>query len=169
MYKDNSDPKPFVRKTIRTTFMVKEQRSLQRTSQSSFSWFLNSYVSRHLCNNWCLFINTKTKSIDFIIIASQIIQTEEIGTVSILVADGITIELQNVALTLGYNLNLISLSQLQENSIIYYNAPSSMILIRGGRTIARAKKSHISFTFDLGMPGQITSAISRVMTITGRG
>ena len=88
---------------------------------------------------------------------------------SIPLADGITIELQNVALAPGCNSNLILLGQLQESSITYYDDPSLMTLIRGGRTIARAKKSHNLFTLDLAMPGQIMSAISRAMAITGRG
>lgn len=41
--------------------------------------------------------------------------------------------------------------------------------MRGNKTIVRAKKSHNLFTLDSAMPGQIMSAISRAMAITGRG
>ena len=109
---DDSDPKLFAPGTIGTVFMVKEQQGLQKTSRSSFSWFLDSCASRYLCNNRRLFTNTRAKSIDFITAVGQVIRTEEIGTVSIPLADGITIELQNVAWVPGCNSNLISLGQL---------------------------------------------------------
>ena len=149
--------------------MVKEQQGFQKTSRSSSSWFLDSCASRHLCNNRRLFTNTRAKSIDFITAAGQVIRTEEIGTMSIPLADGTTIELQNVALAPGCDSNLISLGQLRESGITYHNNPSSMTLMRGGRTIARSKRSYNLFTLDLAMPGQIMSAINRAMAITGRG
>ena len=147
--------------------MVKEQRDLQRTSRSSSFWFLDSCASRHLCNNRRLFTSTWAKSINFITAAGQVIETEEIGIVSILLADGTTIKLHNVALAPGCDSNLILLGQLRESGITYHNDPSLMTLIRGNKTIARAKKSHNLFTLDLAMPGQIMLAISRVMAITG--
>ena len=149
--------------------MVKEQWDLQRTLRSSSLWFLDSCASQHLCNDRRLFTSTRAKSIDFITAAGQVIRTEEIGTVSIPLADGTIIELHNVALAPGCDLNLISLGQLRESGITYHDDPSSMILMRGNKTIARAKRSHNLFTLDLAMPGQIMSAISKVIAIIGRG
>ena len=168
-HEDNSDPEPFALGTIGTANMVNEQRGLQRTSRSSFSWFLDSCTSRHLYNDRRLFTNIRAKSIDFITAAGQIIQTEEIGTVSIPLVDGITTELQNVALAPECDSNLISLGQLWESGITYHDDLSLMTLMRGGRTIAHTKKSNNLFTLDLAMPGQIMSAISRVMAITSQG
>ena len=165
---DDSDPEPFTPGPVGTAFMVKEQR-LQRTSRSSSSWFLDSCASRHLCNDRRLFTNTRAKSIDFITAAGQVIRTEEIGTVSIPLTDGTTIELQNVALAPGCDSNLISLGQLRESGITYHDDPDSMTLMKSGSIIARAKRNHNLFTLDLAMPGQIMSAISRAMAITGRG
>ena len=126
-------------------------------------------ASRHLCNNQRLFTSTRAKSIDFITAAGQVIRTEEIGTVSIPLADGTTIKRHNIALAPRCNSNLISLSQLQESGIIYHDDPSSITLMRGNKTIVRAKRSHNLFTLNLAMPGQIMSVISRAMAITGRG
>ena len=109
------------------------------------------------------------KSIDFITAVGQVIQTEKISTIFISLADGKTIKLQNIAFALGFDLNLILLDQLWESDITYHDEPSSMTFMRDGKTIACAKKSHNLFIFDLAMSGQIMSAISRVMTITGWG
>ena len=111
-HEDNSDLESFALGTIGTAFMVKEQQGLQETSQSSSSCFLDLCMSRHLCNNRRLFTNTWAKSIDFITAAGQVIQTKEIGTVSIPLVDGTTIKLQNIVLIFGYDSNLISLGQL---------------------------------------------------------
>lgn len=74
--------------------MVKDQQ-MQRLDANS-TWFLDSCASRHLYNDRSLFTNTRAKSTDFVTAAGQVIRTEEIGTVSIPLADGRKIELQNV-------------------------------------------------------------------------
>lgn len=88
---------------------------------------------------------------------------------SISLADSITIKLFNGVLASEYNSNLILLYQPQENSIIYYNNPSIMTLIRGGKTIAYTKKSNNLFTLDFAMSGQIMSAITKAIGVTDRG
>lgn len=88
---------------------MKEQQDLQRTLPLSFSWFLDLCTSRNLCNNWRLFTNTWAKNIDFITVTGQVIQIEEIGIVSIPLADNITIKFQNIVLAPGCNSNLILL------------------------------------------------------------
>lgn len=88
---------------------------------------------------------------------------------SIPLVDGTIIELQNVALALRCNSNLILLDKLQEIAITYHNDPSSMTLMRGNKTIARTKKSHNLITLNLAMPDQIMSAIKKAMVMTGWG
>lgn len=95
--------------------MVKEKEKLQKPSNST--WFLDSCASRHLCNDQSLFSNTRAKSIDLVTAAGEVIRTEEVGTVSIPLANGTTIELHNVALAPGCDSNLISLGQLRESGI----------------------------------------------------
>ncbi len=89
--------------------MVRDE--LQKVEANS-TWFLDSCASRHLCNDWRLFSNLKAKSIDFVTAAGQVIRTEEIGNVSIALADGNNIELKNVVLAPGCDSNLILLGQL---------------------------------------------------------
>lgn len=102
--------------------------------------------------------------------AGQVICIEEIGTVSIPLANGNTIELQNVALALDYDSNLISLEQLQENRITYHNDPSAITLMRNGEIIALARRERNLFMLDLIRPGRAMATISqKAMATTGRG
>lgn len=125
--------------------MVKKQ--LQKVDTDI--WFLDSYASRYLCNNRKLFSNTKAKSIDFVMAAGQVIQTEEISTISISLAENNTIKLYNVALAPGCNSNLILFSQLRESRITYHDSPSAMTLIRDGKVITEAKRERNLFMLDL--------------------
>lgn len=168
-HNDDSDSEPFVPRPVETAFIVKKQQCLQKTLRSSFSWFLDLCISRHLCNDWRLFTNTRAKSIDFVTAAGQVIRTEEIGTVSILLAGGTTIKLHNVALALTCNSNLISLGQLRESGITYHDNPSIMTRMRSGKVIAHARRSHNWFTLNLAVPGQIMSVINKVLAITDQG
>lgn len=103
---DKSDHEFFKPGPIGATFIVKE-RQLQKVNSSS--WYLDSCASRHLCNDCRLFNNTHAKSIDFIIAVGQVIWSEEVGTVFIVLSDSTTVELHNLALTSNCDLNLISL------------------------------------------------------------
>ena len=171
--RDDSDQEPFAPGPVGTAFMVKEQR-LQKLKANS-TWFLDSCASRHLCNDRSLFINTRAKSIDFVTAAGQVIRTEEIGTVSIPLADGSTIELHNVALAPGCDSNLISLGQLRESGITYHDNPAAMTLMKDGKVIAHARRNRNLFTLELAQPGRAMATIKtvsiqpRAMAITGQG
>lgn len=80
--------------------------------------------------------------------------------------NGKIIELHNVAFVLSCNWNLILLGQLWKGSIIYYDKPFIMILIKGGKIIAHTKKNCNLFTLDVIILKQVISAISKVITIT---
>lgn len=127
---------------------------------------MDSYTSRYLCNNCRLFSNTSVISIDFVITADQVIRTEEIGIVKIPLLGGTLIKLYNVALAPDCNSNLISLDQLQENEIIYYDNPTSMILMKSKKIIVHVKRERNFFMLDFVIPNQAMSA--RVMKIKGR-
>ena len=154
---EDSNPKLFAPDTISKAFMVKEQR-LQKGSKTS-TWFFNSCVSRHLCNNRKLFINMRAKSIDFLTAAGQIIWTEEVGTVSIPLSTG-RIELHNVTLAPDCNSNLISLGQLKESGITYHDNPEAMTLMRIGKINANAKREQNFFTLDLAQLGKVIAMTS---------
>lgn len=59
------------------------------------------------------------------------------------------IELHNVVLALGYDSNLISLSQLQETEIIYCDNPTTMTLMQHKKVIVYAKQTWNLFTLNL--------------------
>ena len=107
--------------------------------------------------------------------AGQVIRTEEIGNVSIPLADGSTIELHNVALAPGCDSNLISLGQLRESGITYHDNPVAMTLMKDGKVIPHARKNRNLFTLKLAQPGRAMATIKTVniqpkaMAITGRG
>lgn len=130
--------------------MVRDQRDqrLQKIESKS-NWFLHSCASRHLCNNPSLFTNKRDKSINFITAAGQIIRIEEISTVSIPLADGSKIKLQNVALAPEYDSNLITLGQLRETRITFHANSTAMILIKNRKIIAQTKKDRNLFIFEL--------------------
>lgn len=94
----------------------------------------------------------RAKNIDFVIAVRQVICTKEISTVSILLADGNTIELHNVFFAPWCDSNLISLGQLQEGEITYQNDPSEMVLVQCKEVIARAKRNQNLFTLELAQP-----------------
>ena len=137
------------------------------------TWFLDSCASRHLCNNHKLFRSTHAKSIDFVTAAGQVIQINEISTVAILLSDGKTIELHNVAYTPECNSNLIFLGQLRESGISFHDDPTTMMLMRKRKVIAHAKREQNLFVLKLAAAGVAMTIRSlkprRTMAITGRG
>ena len=89
----------------------------------------------------------------------QVIQTKEIGNVSIPLADGSTIELHNMALAPGCDLNLISLGQLRKSRITYHDNSAAMTLMEDGKVIAHARRNQNFFTLKLAQPGRAMATI----------
>lgn len=108
-YDGNIDPEYFAPRRVRNAFMVRERLQKHRANHT---WFFDLYISRHFCNNRRLFSNLKHKNINFVIAVEQDIRIKEISTVSISLAEGNSIELENVALVPGCDSNIISLVQL---------------------------------------------------------
>lgn len=73
--------------------------------------------------------------IDFITVGKKIIHSKKILTVSIPLVDRKSIKLQDIALVSKCDLNLISLAQLREMGITFYDNPSHITLIRHGVVI----------------------------------
>lgn len=93
---EESDDEPFASGPVSKVCMAVETlKIVQRTTSNT--WFLDLCVFCHLCNNRKRFRSTDTKSINFVTVAGQVIQTNEIGIVAILLSNGKTIELHNVA------------------------------------------------------------------------
>ena len=107
-------------------------------------------------------------SIDFITAGKKIIRSEEIGTVSIPLADGKSIKLLDTALVPEYDSNLISLGQLREMGIMFHDNPSHMTLIRHGVVIAQAKRHRNLFILDRAIPETVMK-VRNLAIATGRG
>lgn len=107
-------------------------------------------------------------SIDFVTARKKIIRLEEIGTVSIPLVDGKSIELLDTALVPECDSNLISLGQLQETSITFHDNPSHMTLIRHGVIIAQAKRHQNLFILDRAIPKTVMKVRNLAMA-TGKG
>lgn len=154
---DNSDNiEPFAPGPVKKACKAKKLHPLDIAD----TWFLDLCASQYLYNNRKLFSNTKAKSIDFVTVAGQIIQTKEIDTVSIPLAESNMIKLHNVALVPGYNSNLISLDQLRESGITYHDNLTTMTLMKDGKIIVEAKRERNFFMLDLAYPGKAMAIIS---------
>lgn len=94
-----------------------------------------------------MFKSTRSKSLNFITAADQVICTNEIGIIENSLTGDKSMELHNVAFAPECDINLISLGQLQESKITYHDHPKMMILIKKRRAIAYAKKSQNLFIF----------------------
>lgn len=129
--------------------MIKEQK-LHKIDKAT-NWFFNLCILQHLYNDQKLFISTKTKRINFITTARQVIWTKEIRTVLILLSSK-RIKVYNIALVIGYNSNLILLRQ-------FYNNSDAMTLIKDRKVIAYVKKERNLFTFKLAQPRKAIAMI----------
>ena len=99
---DDSDAKPY---PAGRAFMT-------RKADEEGEWYLDSCASRHICNNHEKFVDLRPKTYEFITAGGNIIRLSQIGTVTLLLKNSSNLTLTNVAYTLEYNSNLISLGQL---------------------------------------------------------
>lgn len=88
-------------------------------------------------------------SIEFSITRKKIITSQDVNTIAILLSNNKSIKLLNVIFVLEYKSNLISLSQLQNTSFIYYDKSIRMILMRREKIIAYAKHNWNLFILNL--------------------
>lgn len=131
---------------------MKKQR-LQNVNKKS-TWFSDLHMLCHIYNNRKLFINSKTKSIHFMIAVNQFIWIEEVGTVSILLSTK-RVKLHNVALLApDCDLNLILFSQLRKSGITYYDNLKAITLMRNKKNYCLYQKKPNLFTFNLVQPGK---------------
>lgn len=93
-YEDAFNPEHFASQPVKTAFMIRKR--LRKIGVNDIG-FLDSCAIYHLYNNQILFSNLKTKSINFVMVVRQVIQTEEMDNFSILLADSNNIRLQNIA------------------------------------------------------------------------
>ena len=160
---EDEEPEPFQPGRPTTAFQA---TSLEKTSEKR-TWYLDSGASRDLCNDRSLFSNLRPMSINFIKAGKKIIRSEEIGTVSIPLADGKSIELLDTVLVPECDSNLISLGQLRETGITFHDNPSHMTLMRHGVVIVKAKRHRNLFILDRAIPETVMKVRNLAMA-TGK-
>lgn len=120
----------------------------KKTTKDLDTWYLNSYVSKHICNNKHFFSDLHLKSYKFITVGREIIRSKKTGIVYLSMCNGVTITFNNFTYTLRWDSNLILLIQLWELDITYYDYLERMILKQGGNTIRLASKYKNFFILD---------------------
>lgn len=103
-----------------------------------------------------------TQNYKFITAKSEIIRSQEVDIVYFPLQTDITITLLNVAYTPKCDSNLISLDQLRESGILYYDHSNSMILKQRESILGVASRKKNLFVFE-------TGCTKRAMLIQGRG
>lgn len=127
-------------------------------------WYLNSYTSRHICNNHKRFLNLQTKTYEFVTISRNIIRSTQFKIIIFPFRNGLELTLSNVAYTLKYDSNLIFLSQLPETRIFYHNHPKYMLLKQKKKTIGLAIATRKKNLFILN-----TQIRGKIMLVRGKG
>lgn len=117
----------------------------QSSNKAGDTWYLDSYISRHIYNNKELFSDIWSKNYKFIMAEGKIIYSQEIGTVYLLLESEKTImTLLNDVYALKYNSNLILLRQLRKSGILYHNHTNSIIFKQKKNTLRVANRYKIS-------------------------
>ena len=79
----------------------------------------------------------------------DIIRLEQVENVVLFFENSSQLTFANIAYTPECNSNLISLGQLQETSILYYDYPKYMILKKSGNVISFAIRKKNCFVLDI--------------------
>lgn len=128
------------------TFMTRHS-----SNKANNTWYLDFYILRHICNNKKLYSNIRSKNYKFIMVRGEIIYSQEINIVYLLLRNGkITMMLLNVVYISKYDFNLISLKQLCKLEILYHNHPNSMVLKQGRSIFKIANKYKNLFVLEIG-------------------
>ena len=136
---------------------------MTRETDEEGEWYLDSYASRHICNNHEKFVKLRPKTYEFITAGGNIIRSSQVGTVTLLLENGSNLTLTNVAYTPECDSNLISLGQLRETGISYHDHAECMVLKQEGKTIGLATRRKNLFILNT------QTAPSKTMLVKGRG
>lgn len=81
----------------------------ETNDKANDTWYLDSYASRHICNNKDLFSDIHTKNYEFITVKGEIIWSQEVGMVHFLLETVTIMTLLIIAYTPKRDSKLISL------------------------------------------------------------
>ena len=77
-----------------------------------------------------------------------IIRSNQVGIIILPLINGIQLTLSNVTFAPEYDSNLISLGELRETDILYYNYLEQILLKQVGKTIGSATRKRNLFILD---------------------
>lgn len=115
-------------------------------------WYLNFYISKHICNNQDKFADFWAKTYKFITAGGDIIWSKQVGTVILSFENGSELTFFNIAYTPKCDSNFISLSQLQKIGILYHNQLECMILKQEESIIGLDTRRKNLFILDIHTP-----------------
>lgn len=101
---------------------------IQKATTDYGNWYLDSCAFKHICNKRDNFSKLCPKRSESVTINENIIRWEKVGIIQLVLLNGLDIILLNVAFVLRCNSKLISLDQLREARISYYDYPKKMML-----------------------------------------
>lgn len=128
---------------IKKAFMTQET-SIHQGSQS-----LNFCASRYICNKRESFFSLYLKSYGFVTADRDSIRSKKMAIIKLTLLNQLDMILSNIAFAPRCNFNLISLSQLREIRILYYDYPKSIILKKAEIIIGSIQRKKNLFILNL--------------------
>ncbi len=110
--------------------------------------FIDSCASRHMPFDKHMFIFMTQQRHEFQTATSHTMSSEGTGTIFIHMSTGQKVEISGVSYIPDCTSNLLSLSRLKETGISYHDGGNYMILKRGDKEVARAKRSRHLFLLE---------------------
>lgn len=120
-------------------------------NKAIYTWYLDFYASKYICNNKELYSDICTKNYNFITARSKIISSQKVDKIHFFLQTSIIITLLNIAYTPKCNSNLISLGQLQKLGIWYYNHFDSIISKQEWSTLGMTSNEKHLFVLKIGL------------------
>lgn len=111
-------------------------------------WFIDSGASRHMTFDKHMFISMTQLRHELQTATSHTMSSEGTGTILIHMSTGQEVEISGVSYIPDCTSNLLSLSRLKETGISYHDGGDYMILKRGDKEVARAKRSRHLFILE---------------------
>ena len=147
---DDSNPDPFI--PGHNTLALVAKKILIGIERPDNIQYLDFGASWHFCKNRVIFKDLWPMSIKFSTASKMIFYSQKISTITICLSNKQSIELFNIALVLKCKFNLISLVQLWETGIIYYDESIRMTLIKRKNIITHTRQDQNFFVLNLIKP-----------------
>lgn len=106
-----------------------------REEDEEIEWYLNSYISRYICNSYKSILHLQIRSYKFVTTSGNIIRSNKVEIIIFYFENNSKPTLSNIAYNPMYDSKLIFLGQLWETGISYYDYTKYMVLKQTEKTI----------------------------------